>query len=147
VQIKPTHGVDIETFDFKTEDGEGWAFVVCDLGGQPLYQKVFWEVGVKQATDGIIFMVDATDREHIAETKDVFRYMVNLLQDGTPVLILANKQDLKEKNPMSEKEVLEQYEVANILTSHSVHVAACSGMCGDGLKEAFSYVVEKIKNR
>jgi GTPase SAR1 family protein len=142
IQIRPTHGVDFENFEF-----EGWNFIACDVGGQPVYRQVFWELGVKQAPGGIVFVVDATDRANIEENKRIFEYAVNLLRDGIPILIMANKQDLKDKNPMTEQEILQSYDINKLLGGHGVHVVRTSGMYGDGLKEAFEYLVEKVEEQ
>jgi GTPase SAR1 family protein len=142
MQIRPTHAVDFENFEF-----EGWTFITCDVGGQLIYRQVFWELGVKQSPDGVVFVIDATDRANIDENKKIFEYAVSLMRDGIPVLVMANKQDLKDRSPMNEQEVLERYEVAKLLAGHSVHVVRTSGMYGEGLKEAFEYLVNKSQER
>ncbi|WXG44514.1 MAG: ADP-ribosylation factor-like protein [Promethearchaeati archaeon SRVP18_Atabeyarchaeia-1] len=142
MQIRPTHGIDFENFEF-----EGWNFIACDVGGQQVYRQVFWELGVRQSPGGVIFVVDATDRANIAENRKIFEYAVSLLNDGIPVLVMANKQDLRDKNPMTEEEILESYGVDNLLKGHSVHVVKTSGMYGDGLKEAFEYLVDKVREQ
>jgi GTPase SAR1 family protein len=137
IPIRPTHGMDFENFKF-----DGWSFTVCDMGGQPVYRQAFWEVAMKQSPDGIVFVIDSTDRARIEDYKAIFKYAMSLMKESAPVLMLANKQDLKDLNPMTEQEVLEKYEINRFLPNHSVRVARCSGKQGEGLKEAFSYIVE-----
>ena len=70
----------------------GLAFTVWDLGGgirtRPLWRNYF------PNNDGLLFMVDSSDRKRIAEArKELFSVLDSDDMIGVPVVILANKQD------------------------------------------------------
>ncbi|KAG2152421.1 ADP-ribosylation factor family-domain-containing protein [Suillus cothurnatus] len=84
----PTIGFNVETVAYKKIQ-----FTVWDVGGQqkirPLWQYYF------NNADGIIFVVDSSDRDRIPEAKEEIRMLMNndQLQDSL-LLVFANKQDM-----------------------------------------------------
>merc|ERR1711935_754919 len=84
----PTIGFNVETVEYKNI-----SFTVWDVGGQdkirPLWRHYY------QNTQGLIFVVDSSDRERIQESHDELHKMLNEdeLRDAI-VLVFANKQDL-----------------------------------------------------
>merc|ERR1711935_843010 len=83
----PTIGFNVETVEYKNI-----SFTVWDVGGQdkirPLWRHYF------QNTQGLIFVVDSSDRDRISESHDELHRMLNEdeLRDAI-LLIFANKQD------------------------------------------------------
>lgn len=44
----------------------------------------------------MIFVIDSTDKKRLQQSKEAFDLMVDFRElDGVPLLLLANKQDLK----------------------------------------------------
>ncbi|XP_039287744.1 ADP-ribosylation factor 4-like [Nilaparvata lugens] len=84
----PTIGFNVETVEYKNI-----CFTVWDVGGQnkirPLWRHYF------QNTQGLIFVVDSSDRERIDEAAEELQYMMQEyeLRDAV-LLIFANKQDV-----------------------------------------------------
>jgi len=96
----PTIGFNVETVEYKNI-----SFTVWDVGGQdkirPLWRHYY------QNTQGLIFVVDSSDRERIQESHDELHKMLNEdeLRDAI-VLVFANKQDLP--NALSVTELTEK---------------------------------------
>merc|ERR1711892_1372222 len=96
----PTIGFNVETVEYKNI-----SFTVWDVGGQgkirPLWRHYY------QNTQGVIFVVDSSDRERIQESHDELHKMLNEdeLRDAI-VLVFANKQDLP--NALSVTELTEK---------------------------------------
>lgn len=84
----PTVGFNVETVTYKNIKFSMW-----DVGGQdkirPLWRHYY------TGTQGLIFVVDSTDKERIDEARTEFHRIVNdrEMRDAI-ILIFANKQDL-----------------------------------------------------
>ena len=97
-------------------DLDGWKLKAIDTGGQELYQQTFWELAVQQA-NAVIFVIDATVREdENPEIYDLsrsqFEYALDIIPESMPLLVLLNKQDLKDKNPMNAKDAFKIFNMA-----------------------------------
>lgn len=87
-KITTTVGLNIGTIDV---DGVTLSF--WDLGGQQELQSL-WDKYYEES-HGLIYVVDANDRDRMVESKQIFESMIkNEHLKGIPLLILANKQDL-----------------------------------------------------
>merc|ERR1712053_57763 len=122
----PTIGFNVETVEYKNI-----SFTVWDVGGQdkirPLWRHYY------QNTQGLIFVVDSSDRERIQESHDELHKMLNEdeLRDAI-VLVFANKQDLP--NAMSVNEVTEKLGL-NQLRNRQWYIQSTCATTGDGLYE------------
>lgn len=103
--ISTTLGIEIRKEAVSIDNG---CFSAIDTGGQKIYQQTFWEIAIQQ-TDAAIFVTDAPIRKEnnpnmyeIAQEK--FSYALDIIPSDVPLLILLNKQDLPDKNPMSPQE-------------------------------------------
>ena len=68
-------------------------FQVWDVGGQEKARPL-WRPYTR-ATDAVVFVVDSSDQERMEEARmELHRIMRVPDNSGTPVLLLANKQDL-----------------------------------------------------
>ncbi|CAK9118538.1 unnamed protein product [Durusdinium trenchii] len=92
----PTIGFNMETVEYRNIKFDIW-----DVGGQDQIRKL-WRHYFK-GTDGLIYVVDSADRERINDAKEELEKMLKevQLQDAT-LLVLANKQDLKDAMPAAE---------------------------------------------
>eukprot|EP00200_Dunaliella_tertiolecta_P004051 CAMPEP_0202358332 /NCGR_PEP_ID=MMETSP1126-20121109/12035_1 /ASSEMBLY_ACC=CAM_ASM_000457 /TAXON_ID=3047 /ORGANISM="Dunaliella tertiolecta, Strain CCMP1320" /LENGTH=153 /DNA_ID=CAMNT_0048951459 /DNA_START=201 /DNA_END=659 /DNA_ORIENTATION=- len=96
VQSSATVGSNVETVKYKNIQMEIW-----DLGGQQNLRP-FWATYYKKS-DAVIMVVDSTDRARIGVCK---AEMMSLLENEdlarTPIIVLANKQDLKDAMQVDE---------------------------------------------
>ncbi len=126
---------------------DGWKLAAIDTGGQQLYQQTFWELAVQQA-NAVIFVVDSTVREDnnpelYSLTKEQFSYALDIIPENIPLLILLNKQDLKDMNPMSPKEAFDIFK--NLpLHNRTLAYVPCSAKYGEGVEDALRWLVEKL---
>merc|ERR1711869_62718 len=96
----PTIGFNVETVEYKNIN-----FTVWDVGGQDKIRKLWRHY--YQNTQGLIFVVDSSDRDRIEDARDELSKMLNEdeMRDAV-LLVFANKQDLP--NSMTTKDVTEK---------------------------------------
>lgn len=139
---RTTLGIDIRANPVKIEN---WEFSVIDVGGQTLYQKTFWSLGVGQA-DAIVYIVDGTVRpsaDSFTASHQQFQYMLNLVESELPLLILINKQDLAGQNPMTVEEASQAYGIGE-LVGRSMSLLPTSAKYGEGVEVAMQWIIEKL---
>lgn len=89
----PTIGFNCEKVRGTVGKAKGVQFLVWDVGGQEKLRPL-WR-SYTRCTDGIVFVVDSVDVERMEEAKmELMRTAKCPDNQGVPVLILANKQDL-----------------------------------------------------
>ncbi|MHA2364309.1 MAG: ADP-ribosylation factor-like protein [Candidatus Hodarchaeales archaeon] len=126
---------------------EGWKLYAVDIGGQELYQKSFWNLGMGQAS-AVVYLIDGTirpvkDADNFEFSLFSFEYMLQILPPIKPLLILINKQDLIELDPLTTDEAIELYPLRN-LWGRSVNVLPTSAKYGDGVDIAMKWLVSKL---
>ena len=140
--IRTTLGIDVRSNPVKIDN---WEFSVIDIGGQTLYQKAFWNLGISQA-DAIVYLIDGTikpDNERFKEILGQFKYMLNLIESEMPILVLVNKQDLLEQHPMNAEEAIAAFEI-NRLLNRSLTLVPTSAKYGEGVDIAMQWMIEKL---
>jgi small GTP-binding protein len=135
VKTIPTIGFNVETLDFR-----GLTFTVWDVGGQDKI-RVLWK-HYYQNTDGLIFVVDSNDRDRVEDAAEELKKMLaeEELKDCI-VLIMANKQDLKEA--MSPNEITEKLGMSQ-LKGRQWLVQGTSATSGQGLKEGLEWMATNL---
>eukprot|EP01122_Echinamoeba_exundans_P015923 TRINITY_DN790_c0_g1_i1.p1 TRINITY_DN790_c0_g1~~TRINITY_DN790_c0_g1_i1.p1 ORF type:complete len:225 (-),score=39.56 TRINITY_DN790_c0_g1_i1:58-732(-) len=131
----PTIGMNVESVFYKNIN-----LTAIDVGGRGMIRPLMRHY--YQSTNGIIFCVDANDRERIEEAAIELEKM--LREDelrGVPVLIFANKQDLPNVMPLAE--------FTDKMSLHKVrdrqwHVQPSSFPSGDGLLEGLDWLSNTI---
>nr|XP_016993305.2 ADP-ribosylation factor-like protein 4C isoform X2 [Drosophila takahashii] len=89
----PTIGFNCEKVQGTVGKAKGVHFLVWDVGGQEKLRPL-WR-SYTRCTDGILFVIDSVDTERMEEAKmELMRTAKCPDNQGVPVLILANKQDL-----------------------------------------------------
>ncbi|MCK5183701.1 MAG: GTP-binding protein [Candidatus Heimdallarchaeota archaeon] len=126
----------------------GWSLSAIDVGGQELYRESLWSLGVSQA-DAVIYVIDGTVKSTIdttvfEESKFNFDYMLSLVETHVPILILINKQDLKDQNPLTTQEAIKLYDITQ-LVGRSFNILPTSAKFGDGVEIAVLWLVDKIQ--
>ena len=140
--VRTTLGIDVRSNPVKIDN---WEFSVIDIGGQNLYQKAFWKLGISQA-DALVYLIDGTiksDDDKFKENLNQFKYMLNLIEDEMPILVLVNKQDLIDQHPLKPEEVVEVYEI-NTLLNRSMTLLPSSAKFGEGVDIAMQWMIEKL---
>lgn len=93
VQTIPTKGFNMERIKVPTENSKSTAFQVWDVGGQDKLRPL-WKSYTRRM-DGLVFVVDAAEAERMEEAKvELHRIARSGENQGVPLLVLANKQDL-----------------------------------------------------
>ena len=135
VNTIPTIGFNVETFKYK-----GLDIMVWDVGGQDKI-RVLWKHYYKN-TDGLIFVVDSNDPDIIEYAAEELKNML-AEQDlaNCPVLIMANKQDLK--GALS-PETIEDKMGMKSLYGKIYHVEGTSAATGKGLKEGLNWLASVV---
>jgi len=133
----PTIGFNVETVEYKNI-----SFTVWDVGGQdkirPLWRHYY------QNTQGLIYVVDSSDKERVEESREELHKMLNEdeLRDAI-VLVFANKQDLPDAVPVSE---LTQKLRLNELRRKWYVQAACATQ-GTGLYEGLDWLSNELSQK
>mmetsp|Transcript_30078 Transcript_30078/g.49934 ORF Transcript_30078/g.49934 Transcript_30078/m.49934 type:complete len:188 (-) Transcript_30078:279-842(-) len=142
--IEPTLGFSIQTLEY--DDGK-YRLHLWDIGGQSSI-RAYWRNYFEQ-TDGLIFVVDSTDPHRLQLVKEELQ---SLLQQerlaGATLLVLANKQDIKE-GCLTESEIADALELKEGIQYKNRHWAiyGCSAFTGQGLEQAMDWLVQDIQSR
>ena len=133
----PTIGFNVETVHHNHLSIDCW-----DVGGKdkirPLWRHYY------ENTQGIIFVVDSSDRDRIPDARDELHRMLNevQLQDAV-LLVFANKQD--RPNAMNVAEVAENLGLHR-LQHRRWHIQASCATMGDGLLEGLDWFTNAISS-
>ncbi|KFY09433.1 hypothetical protein V492_05496 [Pseudogymnoascus sp. VKM F-4246] len=132
----PTVGFNVETVTFKNVK-----FNVWDVGGQdkirPLWRHYF------SGTQGLIFVVDSSDRKRIKEAEQELTRIINdrEMKDSL-LLVFANKQDLP--GAMKPQEITEELKLNNLKDKIWYVVPSCA-TTGEGLVEGLAWLSNNVK--
>lgn len=131
----PTTGYNVESLDYKKTE-----FVIWDLGGQDRLRAIRHHY--YRNTQALICVVDAGDRYRIQEAKDRIDDVLSSEElVGVPLLVLANKQDLPSKVPLSE---LTQRLGLFTLRGRNWHIQRCCALSRDGLLEGLDWLAAEV---
>ena len=138
VSTVPTLGFNVETVTYKNI-----SFTVWDIGGQDKIRNL-WRVYF-QGTQGLIFVVDSSDRERVEETKLELQKLLGEEELANVVLLVfANKQDMP--NSMATSEIREKLGLAG-LRNRSWFIQASCAVKGEGLYEGLDWLSTQIKSK
>jgi len=149
LQTVPTIGQENEEVDFG-----GSIFFIKAPGGERRIRDL-WKHYVAN-TSAVIFVVDATDVDRLptekksADAECVRKDLNNLmgyddLPADCPLLIFANKQDLK--GALKPEEVKSRLKLESLEKSRPVMVMRCSAKTGDGLEEGFVWLTQTLRQQ
>ena len=135
VKTIPTIGFNVEIIEHKN-----FNFNIYDVGGQDKI-RVLWKHHY-QNTDGLIFVVDANDRDRIDEAAEELKKLLEAeeLKD-CPVLVYANKEDLN--GALAPGEVTEKLGMGQ-LKGRTWLVQGASATTGQGLKEGLDWMASAL---
>merc|ERR1712222_78622 len=134
----PTIGFNVETVEYRNIN-----FTVWDVGGQQKIRKLWRHY--YQGTQGLIFVVDSSDRERIQDAREELSQMLSEdeMRDAI-LLVFANKQDLP--NAMSAAEMTEKLGLHGTRNRQWFIQSACA-TTGDGLYEGLDWMSRTLSSR
>ncbi|XP_068118191.1 ADP-ribosylation factor-like protein 11 [Hyperolius riggenbachi] len=133
---KPTIVFNRETLDIV--DDMTLQVIDVSLGGKiwPLMRQCLTDC------DGFVFVVDSTVSELFMDAKLDLASLFTYTDDPLPFIVLANKQD--QEGACSPSQVACHLDLLKS-QHHKGDVFGCSGITGDGLKEALGNLCSRIK--
>jgi ADP-ribosylation factor-like protein 6 len=141
-QILPTSGMQLETFQKFHVDWKVWD---CSGTGP---SRTLWPLFYQHVT-GIVFVVDASDRERVSCVKDELDAVLlspDFRRRKMSLLILFNKMDLDDEiATVAELEtVLGLSQLKSAHRNVDMHAQACSGIKGSGIEEGFRWLADSL---
>ncbi|XP_009071817.1 PREDICTED: ADP-ribosylation factor-like protein 4C, partial [Acanthisitta chloris] len=98
-------------------------------GGQEKLRPL-WK-SYSRCTDGIIYVVDSVDVDRLEEAKTELHKVTKFAENqGTPLLVIANKQDLPKSLPVAEIE--KQLALHELTPSTTYHIQPACAIIGEG---------------
>ena len=95
--------------------------------------------------DALIYVVDCCDTERFTESSQELKEILQSYElRNTPVLILANKQDLP--GSANSTEIFQAFDLQNILGERDCHVQETIASDGVGLLEGMRWVAKTTKD-
>ncbi|KAK9512640.1 hypothetical protein O3M35_001018 [Rhynocoris fuscipes] len=137
--IVPTVGLNVEHFRCKYQNV---LFTTFDMSGQGRY-RYLWERYYKTC-DGIIFVVDSSDRLRLAVARDELHLLLqhpDIASRRIPILFLANKMDVREA--LSSVKIATAFGLENI-KDKPWHIFATNGLTGEGLQSGVEWFTEQL---
>ncbi|KAE8282386.1 ADP-ribosylation factor-like protein 4A [Larimichthys crocea] len=145
VNTVPTKGFNTEKIKVSLGGGRRTAsFHFWDVGGQEKLRPL-WR-SYTRCADGIVFVVDSVDAERIEEAKTELHKITRLAENqGVPVLVVANKQDLR--NSLSLAEMESMLALGELSTATPWHLQPACAIIGEGLQEGLEKLHAMIMKR
>jgi tripartite motif-containing protein 23 len=132
----PTIGFNVETLEFRNVKITLW-----DVGGQhklrPLWKHYYLN------TQALIFVLDASSRERISESKmELAKLLSEKELKDAALLILANKQDVA--GCSSIEDIADSFSLYKLCCGRSWHIQACDAKSGNGLQEGLDWLCRQL---
>ncbi|XP_056126763.1 ADP-ribosylation factor-like 4aa [Rhinichthys klamathensis goyatoka] len=144
VNTVPTKGFNAEKLRLAVGDSRTVTFHFWDVGGHEKLRPL-WK-SYTRCADGIMFVVDSLDSERMEEAKtELYKIARSSENQGVPVLIIANKQDLRQALSLSQIETM--LALKELGPSTPWHLQPTCAIIGDGLKEGLDKLHDMILKR
>ncbi|XP_061745407.1 ADP-ribosylation factor-like protein 4C [Nerophis ophidion] len=115
-----------------------------DVGGQEKLRPL-WKP-YSRCTDGIVYVVDSVDAERLEEARAELHRIARFSENqGTPLLVVANKQDLP--RALSVADIARHLALGELPPSTRYHVQPACAITGDGLREGVDALHDMIVKR
>lgn len=136
--LSPTLG-----FEIKAVECLGYRLNCWDVGGQSTI-RAYWR-NYFEATDGVVWVVDSTDRERMALCKQELDLILKQERlANSSLLIFANKQDVG--GAMTAEEIRDALDLDKIERRH-YSINPCSAATRAGIVEGITWIVNDIGSR
>ncbi|XP_064380935.1 putative ADP-ribosylation factor-like protein 5C isoform X2 [Dromaius novaehollandiae] len=135
VHTCPTVGSNVEEVVLR-----GTHFLVWDLGGQETLRSAWSSYYCN--TEFVILVIDSSDRERLPATREELHKML-AHEDlrRAAVLILANKQDVKDSMTTSE---ISRLLTLGSIKDHAWHIQGCCALTGEGLPAGLAWMQSRV---
>ncbi len=144
VNTVPTIGFNTEKIKLSNGTAKGISCHFWDVGGQEKLRPL-WK-SYSRCTDGIIYVVDSVDVDRLEEAKTELHKVTKFAENqGTPLLVIANKQDLPKSLTVTEIE--KHLALHELSPSTTYHVQPACAIIGEGLHEGMDKLYEMIVKR
>ncbi|XP_030076279.1 ADP-ribosylation factor-like protein 4D [Microcaecilia unicolor] len=144
VKSVPTKGFNMEKIKVPVGNSRVITFQVWDVGGQEKLRPL-WKSYTRR-TDGMVFVVDSAEVERMEEAKVELHKITRTSENqGVPVLVLANKQDLPTALSVTEVEKLLALHELGSATLNAIQ--GCSAADGLGLHQGLEKLYEMVIKR
>ncbi|XP_056293274.1 ADP-ribosylation factor-like protein 4C [Pseudoliparis swirei] len=144
VNTVPTIGFNTEKIKLSNGTAKGISCHFWDVGGQEKLRPL-WK-SYSRCTDGIIYVVDSVDVDRLEEAKTELHKVTKFAENqGTPLLVIANKQDLPKSLPVADIE--KQLALHELSPSTAYHIQPACAIIGEGLHEGMDKLYEMILKR
>ncbi|KAF3692345.1 ADP-ribosylation factor-like protein 4A [Channa argus] len=144
VNTVPTKGFNAERVKVSLGGHRTVTFHFWDAGGQEKLRPL-WK-SYTRCTDGIVFVVDSVDAERMEEAKTELHKIAKTSENqGVPLLVVANKQDLRHSLGLDEIEKLLALKELGPATPW--HLQPACAIIGDGLREGLDRLHDMILKR
>lgn len=141
VNTVPTKGFNAEKIKLALGRTGTVTFHFWDVGGHEKLRPL-WK-SYTRCTDGIVFVVDSVDAERMDEAKtELHRLAHSLESQGVPMLIVANKQDLR--NSLTLADIEKMLALGELGASTPWHLQPSCAIIGEGLLEGLERLYEMI---
>ena len=112
-----------------------------DLGGQDSLRET-WAAYFTN-TDGVVLVVDCSNRLDLSKVKfELKSLLINQDLLEAPLLILANKQDVK--GCLTPAELIQEMDLNVAEIRRPYHVQGCCALTGEGLDAGFEWLASAI---
>lgn len=140
---QPTVGFNCEKVEGRWGKAKGVHFAIWDVEGKDNVRPL-WKSYLRSA-DGIIYVVDSSDRERMEESRIELLRLVKGQNHPVilPTLVLANKQDLPEA--LSPEEVGRELGLQELSSGQQVLLLPVCAVTGEGLPAAMDCMVDMIR--
>ena len=136
-EVAPTVGFEIETVEM-----EGFRVTLWDVGGQRSL-RAYWR-NYFEETDGVVWVVDAADQSRLEEAALELAHLCAAERLAmASLVVVANKQDVQ--GALGPEELTKLLHLQGL--ERGFHVAPCSARSGEGVHQAFHWLVNDIASR
>nr|BAB31311.1 unnamed protein product [Mus musculus] len=127
----PTIGFNVEMVQLQSS----LTLTVWDVGGQEKMRTV-WDCYCENA-QGLMYVVDCSEgKKRLEDSRKEFKHILkNEHIKNTPVVILANKQDLP--GALSAEDITRMFKVKKLCSNRNWYVQPCCAVTGEGLDDGF----------
>ncbi|XP_071814513.1 ADP-ribosylation factor-like protein 4C [Apostichopus japonicus] len=145
IHTVPTIGFNSEKIKSTSGKSKGQSFQFWDAGGQEKLRPL-WK-SYTRASDAIIYVVDSTDHDRLEESKcELYKVARTEENKDIPILVVANKQDLREAMPVAKLE--ENLGIGGVRGHrHRCDVIGVCAITGEGMEAVLDVLHEMAQKR